>query len=153
MAFRKSRQQPQFADLKGILAQSKQTDNSLYQTVQVLIDRLTQYQGFVETNIIQQIDEAIGGVTPPTGDFATKEATYLTTDDETTDLPNSVQILAGTNITFDTSVSNQLTISSIDTTGGGPGVSEEWSVLTNGDVTNPELIYADGDVIMVHHGI
>jgi len=28
--------------------------------------------------------------------------------------------------------------------------SEEWSVLTNGDVINPELIYAGGDVIMLH---
>ena len=44
MAFKKPKQQPQFADLKGILAQSAETDNALYQTVQVLIDRLTQFQ-------------------------------------------------------------------------------------------------------------
>ena len=149
MAFRKPIKQPQFADLKGILAQSKQTDNSLYQTVQILIDRLTQYQGFVETNIVQQIDEAVGDISIPSGDFATKEATYLTKDDETTDLPNSVQILAGSNISFDTSVANALTINAT----GSSVSNEEWSVLTNGDVTNPELIYANGDVIMVHHGI
>lgn len=38
-------------------------------------------------------------------------ATYLTADDETVGLPNSLQLLAGTNITFDDSVPNQRTIS------------------------------------------
>lgn len=37
-------------------------------------------------------------------------ATYLTADDETVGLPNSLQVLAGTNITFDDSVPNQRTI-------------------------------------------
>lgn len=32
--------------------------------------------------------------------------------------------------------------------GGGSGVAGEWSVLTNGDVAFPELIFAGGDVIM-----
>ncbi len=45
MPFRPPKKQPQFADLKGVLSQSKQTDNALYQTVQVLIERLTQFQG------------------------------------------------------------------------------------------------------------
>lgn len=33
--------------------------------------------------------------------------------------------------------------------GGGGGSSVEWSVLTNGDLVEPELVFADGDVIMV----
>ena len=44
MPFRPKAKQPQFADLKGILAQSKDTDNALYQTVQILIERLGQFQ-------------------------------------------------------------------------------------------------------------
>lgn len=32
---------------------------------------------------------------------------------------------------------------------GGSGTYYEWSVLTNGDPTTPELIFAGGDVIMV----
>jgi len=32
----------------------------------------------------------------------------------------------------------------------GAGITVLWSVLTNGDPTSPELIFAGGDVIMVH---
>lgn len=40
-------------------------------------------------------------------------------------------------------------IASLSTSGSG-GISSvgEWSVLTNGDATTPELIFAGGDVIM-----
>jgi hypothetical protein len=31
---------------------------------------------------------------------------------------------------------------------GSGGGGSQWSVLTNGDATTPELIFADGDVIM-----
>jgi hypothetical protein len=72
-------------------------------------------------------------------------ATFLTVDDESADFPNSRQLLAGTNITFDDTVANERTINA---SGGGSDV--EWSVLANGDTTNPELIFAGGDVIMTH---
>lgn len=39
-------------------------------------------------------------------------------------------------------------IASLSTSGGGIASVGEWSVLTNGDATTPELIFADGDVIM-----
>lgn len=67
----------------------------------------------------------------------------LTGDDETATLPNSRELLAGTGVTFDDTVPNERTInvSAVDRT---------WSVLTNGDVDNPELIFAGGDVIMTH---
>jgi hypothetical protein len=53
MPFRPPRKQPGFADLKGILSQSKQTDNALYQTVQVLIERLMQFQGITVDRLDQ----------------------------------------------------------------------------------------------------
>jgi len=68
MAYRPAKKQPQFADLKGILSQSKQTDNALYQTVQILIERLTQLQGNLNEDI-SSIKEAVEDASkeePPT---------------------------------------------------------------------------------------
>ena len=42
MAFKPPKKSPQFADLKGILAQVKEIDNPLYQVIQLIIERLTQ---------------------------------------------------------------------------------------------------------------
>lgn len=70
------------------------------------------------------------------------EQEFLTAADETATLPNSRELLAGTNITFDDSVPNERTINTEP--------SLEWSVLTDGDVDNPEIIFAGGDVVMVH---
>lgn len=69
---------------------------------------------------------------------------FLTGDDESATLPNSRELLAGTGITFDDSIANQRTIDATATSGA------EWSVLTNGDAINPELVFAGGDVIMLH---
>src|SRR6187402_1127986 len=44
MAFKKSTKVPEFADLKGVLAQTKNTEGPLYQVVGQIIDRLTQTQ-------------------------------------------------------------------------------------------------------------
>lgn len=144
MGFRPPKKLPQFADLKGVLSQSKQTDNALYQTVQILIDRLVQFQGVNSEQIAAvntKVDELGSQAAGSSGD-ATKNASYLTKNNETAGLPNSIQLLAGVGITLDYSVPNQLTISS---SGGS-----EWSVLTNGDIAFPELIFAGGDVIMTH---
>jgi hypothetical protein len=46
------------------------------------------------------------------------ESTFLTVSDETSDLPNSRQLLAGTNVTFDDTVAGERTINS---SGGGGG--------------------------------
>lgn len=67
---------------------------------------------------------------------------FLTGADEVATLPNSRELLAGSGIAFDDSIANERTISS---TGGA-----EWSVLTNGEIDNPELIFIGGDVIMGH---
>lgn len=72
------------------------------------------------------------------------DAAILTASDESANFPNSRQLLAGSGISFDDSVPNERTVNA---TGSG---GSEWSVLTNGDATNPELIFAGGDVIMTH---
>lgn len=64
---------------------------------------------------------------------------FLTSVNESVIFTNSRQLLAGDFISFNDSIANERTVS-----------SPEWSVLTNGNVATPELIFADGDVIMVH---
>lgn len=105
MAFRPPKKQPEFADLQGILAQTRDTENSLYQTVQVLIDRLTQFRLLNEEQLASKLNEADGDKR-----FATKFATFITKNDETSRLPGSIQLLAGSGVFLDYSVANQLTL-------------------------------------------
>lgn len=114
MAFRPKKKQPQFADLKGILAQTKEkTESALYQTVQEIIDRLTQLQLILNEEIKGKSSDA-----DAIKKFASRFATYHTKEDETSQLPNSWQLLAGTGISFNDSIPNKRTISS---TGSGSG--------------------------------
>lgn len=115
MAFKPPKKQPQFADLKGILAQTKDTENPLYQTVQVLIERLTQLQLIINESLKDKLDEPDAALR-----FATKFGSFLTKNDDTAQLPNSNQLLAGTGITLDYSVANKLTISSSASGGYAP---------------------------------
>lgn len=71
MAFRPASKPPQFADLKGILSQSKETDNPLYQVVQEIIERLTQLdlvKGDQIKNIEKKIETFTTIITPPAGE-------------------------------------------------------------------------------------
>jgi len=114
MPFRPSKKQPQFADLKGILAQSKDIDGALYQTLGTLIDRLTQFRDLTVEKL-----ENVG--TGGTGTGGNLTATYHTKNNETTDLPNSVQLIAGLGVTFDDSTPNQRVIISEGSAGpAGP---------------------------------
>ncbi len=70
------------------------------------------------------------------------EQVFLTGADETASLPNSRELLAGTGITFDDSIANERIINGVNDT--------QWSVLTTGNVDNPELVFVGGDVIMLH---
>lgn len=143
MAFRPPKKQPQFADLIGILAQSRETENPLYQTVQQIINRLTQFQSVT----LEQLADVINSVVNSQAILnivADKRATYLTTDNETIKLPNSVQLLAGTGITFDDSVPHKRTISS-----SGSGSDHYDSPLSDGDLAAADLIFADGECIIV----
>jgi hypothetical protein len=125
---------PEFADLNIVLAQAKSTDNPLYQAIQVLLARLTQYRQ-------NDIKELASKLTETDADklYASKSSSFLTSEDESATLPNSRQLLAGTGITLDDSIANQLTISS-------EGV---WTPLTDGDVDETDLIFVDGDCVMV----
>lgn len=136
MPFRPPKPTPQFADLKGILAQSKQTEDAIYQVIQSIIERLDQ----LKINVVEKID---GNAAAAILHFATRDATYHTKEDETGALPNSVQLLAGANVIFDDSVANQRTIS----VGGGAGVYDD--PLTDGILPATELIFADGNCIIV----
>jgi hypothetical protein len=133
MPFRPRRKQPEFADLKGILSQSKQTDNALYQTVQAIIERLIQFQQVTLEEIAALTDPK-----NPLSNVASKYATYHTKNDETFILPNSWQLLAGPGVIFDDSVSNQRTIKIYYD-----------APLTDGNVTDTGFIFGLGECIIV----
>lgn len=144
MAFRKPQKQPEFADLKGILAQTKNTTNpALYQTIQVLIERLTQFRT-VTLEEVADINNSINNSQAILNIVADKKASYITELDEALKLPNSRQLLAGPGITLDYSVPNKLTISST----GGSGSYYD-APLSDGDPIEAELIYAAGECIIV----
>jgi hypothetical protein len=125
----------QIDKLKSPLATSSlsQTNQPLFQVITQLIDVLR--------GAIGNIESSISGTTPGGGGLADQH--YITWINDLAQLPNSRVAVAGTNITLDLSVAGQVTISSTATGGS------EWSVLTNGNVDNPELVFADGDVIML----
>lgn len=103
-------------------------DNPLYQVIYQLIGLVVNLKS--ETTVGR----------PPSSVGGLKNLTYITTGNESTTLPNSRQLLAGTNITFDDSVSGRRTINS---TGG------VWAPLTDGDADETDLIFANGECIMV----
>mgnify|MGYP000299480130 CR=1 FL=1 len=82
------------------------TNNALYQTIKELINAARSTQVVVNT-----IVNPTGG-SSPTPAFAGINNTYLTATNQVPLLPYSVQLLAGTGITFDDSVINQRTINS-----------------------------------------
>jgi len=108
MAFRRPRKLPQFADLKPILAQTKEIDEALYQVIEEILDRLSNFQFETDTPPLSPTGGGGGG---GGANSANKFATYHTKQDETTVLPNAVQLLAGAGIVFDDSVANKRTIS------------------------------------------
>ena len=118
--------EPKVSRLKSLLMNTglQQKDNKLFQILDRLISALQQSQ--------TATSEAIaGGGAAASGDL-------LTYSDESATLPNSRELLAGTNVFFDDSVANERTIN-----------NPEWDVLTDGDLTQPELIFAGGEVIML----
>lgn len=71
-----------------------------------------------------------------------RNSTYITGNNETGSLPNSRQLLAGLGISFDDTVVGRRTINS---SGGS-----YWAPLTDGDLDETDLIFADGECIMVN---
>lgn len=137
MAFKPDPVQPDFSSLITSLDNSKtqKSNYSLYQTIFLLIKLVTRSQGlFVDD--IDKLNQQLAEI------FA---ATFLTVDDESTDFPNSRQLLAGTNISFDDTIAHQRTINA---TGGGTGNYYD-SPLTDGDLDETDLIFANADPIIV----
>ena len=119
MAFTPKNKQPEFASLKGILAQMRgKKDDALYKTIQFIIERLTKFQTAVNGDVID-INNSINDVSSIVDIKADKKRTYLTATDESLQLPNSRQLIAGTNITFIDTVDNQRTVNA---TGGNDHV-------------------------------
>jgi hypothetical protein len=110
----------------------QQKDQPLFQIINQLIDNL---------NTTSQEVQAIIPSIPASG--APKTSTFLTSTDESAILPNSRNVLAGTGITFDDTVPNERTLNVT------PAQYYDWDVLSNGDPTTPELIFAGGEVIMI----
>jgi len=146
MAFQKPKKQPQFADLIGILAQTKgKTEPQLYQTVQEIINRLTQFQA-VTLNEVADINNSVNNSQSSIAIIADKYASYLTALPEEVRLPNSNQLLAGIGITIDYSTPNRALIST-----DGDGLAGKYydAPLTDGLVPNTELIFGLGECIIV----
>jgi len=133
MAFRRSTKPPQFADLKAVLAQSRDVDNSLYQVTQEIIERLAAAQAAVSTTTI--ID---GGGPGSGGGGASDIATYFTKDAETATLPNSLQLVHRYGLKPDDSV------------GGRRIIDLDLEYLGN-FVAGP--LYSDGDVVVAADNI
>lgn len=117
MAFTPAKKYPQFAQLKGTLSQTD-AENPLYQTIQQIIEKLTQYQRLdleekeEMRKLIDKMDE--------TTSKASDKATYLTENDETFKLKNSSKLLPGDNVTFDKNTPHEIKINAA-VTGGGAG--------------------------------
>lgn len=78
----------------------QQSNQPLYQVIKQLI------------NFVLTFEQSTTTVTTSTGSSAAAlyTKTYLTSTDETGTLPNSRELLAGTNVTFDDTVSGERTI-------------------------------------------
>ena len=128
--------QPDLDRLKSTLVTSNiQKDNpALYQVIVQLIGAVKLLQGIFITDIA-----TVAGNIPPN----VANLNFLTHNDESVNLHNSRQLIAGSNVTFDDTVVNQRIIN-VNIT------EREWSVLTDGDLIEPELVFAGGDVIMSH---
>lgn len=127
---------PDFERLFAKLNNTKlQTSNPpTWELLKELIRLLVQFAKAV-TGTVNANSEAIEGFT---------SRTFLTTANEAAYFPFSRQLVAGTGITFDDSISNQRVISSITSAG-----SYYDAPLTDGDVDEAHLIFANGECVIV----
>ena len=135
MPFKPPSPQPDLSSLITSLDNSKTqvTNYSLYQTIFYLIKNVDRSRNLVLEDINSlQVD--LGSILA---------ATFLTVNDESGAFANSRQLLAGTGITFDDTIPNRRTISS---SGGGNYYD---SPLTDGNVDETDLIFANGECIIV----
>lgn len=98
-------------------------NDAAYQTIVKLINLIGENQTNITNNILND-ETAIIEINITIGNL--KNADYVTWTNELGILPNSRQVLAGTNITLDTSIPGQITINS---TGSGPTTSSGSGVV------------------------
>jgi hypothetical protein len=87
-------------------------NNSLWQVISGLIDYAQQGQGTINT-LIQNLTDTVNSINNSISIIIGQligDKTFLTATDESLSLPNSRQLLAGTNVTFDDSVANRRTV-------------------------------------------
>jgi len=150
MAFKPPKKPVQFAHLKQTLANAN-PDNPMYQTIQAIIEKLIQFQNQNiddKSKIIADVTKIGGAITGGGGGGSTGSGlanlTYLTKDDETSTVSNSIQLLAGTGITFDDSAANKRIINT-----SGSSSDHYDAPLTDGDIDETHLIFAMGECIIV----
>jgi hypothetical protein len=151
MAFVEAKKPPQFADLKIVLAQSKDTSNPIYQTVSQIIDRLGQFKDLAvgtgtSTGTGPQGPPGPPGPTGPIGPTPALLETFITTNAEPT-LANHRKLVAGTNVSLDTSTPGWIVVNSTGS-GGGGGMNLDYL----GDFA-PGPVYNDGDIVIGSDGI
>lgn len=134
MAFKSKPQQPDFSSLFTSLSNSKtQIQNySLYQTIFFLITNTSKVRDLFVV-AIDALNEQLSEILA---------ASFLTVNDETTDFPNSRQLLAGTGVAFDDTVAGRRTINVISS-----GAYYD-SPLTDGNFDEIDLIFGNGDPII-----
>lgn len=121
---------PGLDKLKGILLNSGiQKENAqLFQVINSLIDYLR------KTSTEVAVVASSSGSSPTDITFI-EDARFLTSADESVNFPNSRQLLAGTNITFDDTVANRRTINA---TGGSAGTDHV--VVSDGTLPIPSAV-------------
>lgn len=137
MPFKPPEVQPDFSSLITSLDNSRmqKTNYSLYQTIFFLIQNTQKARDLIVKSL-KNIDKELSEV------FA---ATFLTVNDESAKFVNSRKLLAGTNVTFDDTIPHQRTIN----VSGGAASNHYDSPLSDGDLSAADLIFANGECIIV----
>lgn len=126
---------PDISKLKVTLQTSglAQKNQPLFQVIWSLIE-------FCQSGFQTQ-DAAISG---GGGGGGLANQSYVTVNNDLAQLPNSRQVVAGSFISLDTTTPGQIIINNT----GGPD-SGYWAPLTDGDTVDTDLIFADGECVMV----
>ena len=113
-------------------------NDAAYQTIVKLINLIGENQTNITNNILND-QTAIIEINITIGNL--KNADYVTWTNELGILPNSRQVLAGTNITLDTSIPGQITINS---TGSSGGSSTSTGAIWIRDCEHDEPLFVPG---------
>lgn len=146
MSFKPAAQQPDFSPLQTVLVNSRlQTkDNALYQVIQQLIAKISQFQSLSVSDINNNtvnVNKITGDISSVTNDVhnntvniaSVKDQSFITAANDTTTLPNSRRLAAGTNVTLDTTVPGVITVNA--TTGTTSGTVTTTGTINTGSLT------------------